>query len=612
MQLINTFFLISFIMQTSLLAMDGYKKEKYKIVNPLQFSTNKKTSLGYSVGITCEGKYLVSNYHNSTILTCFAGNFTEDKEDIKWPEKPSILAYNPLSLLNVKTGINKPFQPIPELDNTTPVSALHILDDNTYAIGHNKNIYLLQENNSLFKIKPALKVIHTITSLLSHDNNDKVHNIDSSSSHMIAISTKGNITVWQKNENIINTTTNKTTQCSEPFFSAIFNQKENLLCLGLDNGKLFIADITNLSSSRIITIFPLSTLKIDSLHSYDDNILACSFEMYKKEHGYNNSENPFCCTKNWGIDPTCQECKKINYETIYNQNLTCHGTEIEALKNKLEADLKKLNEKECEHVTAKKKQRPEICNYHKPVYTPFAIDNALLSAQELKSMLNNNNSILKPLSILNEELLTKSLKEDSDYGRFRDKQILNIQLISHNNLLIHVAHTKQDQYHPHSQRRSINKIYLGTIHLPVTYTNILCHYCEYYEPKKHDHKDTWTQLHIIPTEENSVRILQKQTRDHNHLVINKIISFANLTSNPITDFTKNDNNDLSNITPESNSSKNEPETLSPGTKSKNINNSFYNTLYYWLSPTLFRTSQIITYGLALGLLCSVIIHLISH
>lgn len=519
--------------------MEDYKQQEYEIINMQTFTTNKRTHSNHNVGINSQGKYYISNYHNSQVLFCFAGKFEENVHEAK---NPSILAYNPLSLLDVKTGINTPFQPIPELNNEIPVSALHILDNNTYAIGHDKNIYIFKESYDLFNniritcgIKPKIKTIQTLNPVLSNDNNDIIHTIDSSASHLVAISKQGHITLWQRDKKTVNTSRFKTIQCTEQFFSAIFNQKENLICLGLDNGKLFIIDIINFDNSRIITIFPHSTLEIDFLNSYDDNILACSLKLCKEKDKNKNNKNPFCCKSNkTPIDPTCQECKNKNHETIYDQTLICHATKLNELNEMFKTNLKTLNNRECTHVTFKKNQMPEICNYHKSINRPFSVDNTVISAQELKSMLNNNNTItLEALPILNENLLEESFKKSL---KKIDKQILNIQLISPNHLLINIAYKRKKR--DYCGTPLYNKVYLSNINQPTTYTYMFSHRheIENYQPKLHEHRNMLRHLYIIPTKNDDIVILEKNY--YQHPVIHKTIQFIKKNNNILPNINK--------------------------------------------------------------------------
>ncbi|HSC25468.1 MAG TPA: hypothetical protein VLB80_04615 [Candidatus Babeliales bacterium] len=339
-----------------------YKIIKYNILRPQCFRSDKRFPGNYPVDTESHGQYFVSNSSvtgGTKIIVCFFGYFKEPAHAYD----PLLLAQNPLSMLDIETGINTPFKQIPELEercveastvrlnnNSRP---LHMLDADTGVIGYNKKIFIVQ-NSFEFKtlkgniIEPLAKIVQTLSSKILDD--DSIHTVDSSRSHLVVVSLQGHIITWPKNGIIIDESKLKTMQCGEKFFSCVLNHKENLLCLGLENGKLFIVDLADLTRNKIVSLFPDSRIKINLLSSYNDLLLAVAVS-------YCANKTEYCCKKDTAIiSPTCEECKKRNYNDVYGKQQTIDLMHLDQLQEDLEKQLTVLNNKECIHVTSIKKK----------------------------------------------------------------------------------------------------------------------------------------------------------------------------------------------------------------------------------------------------------------
>jgi hypothetical protein len=128
------------------------------------------------------------------------------------------------------------------------------------------------KNSTANEARYILTTVATIPPQLS--DNDTIHTIDSCRSHLVSISSQGHITTWAIEDDMIAINTMKTIKNTEPFFSFAINQQEKIIYLGLNNGSIFIADITNLVNNKIISI--LSSGRINWINSCADKVLFCA------------------------------------------------------------------------------------------------------------------------------------------------------------------------------------------------------------------------------------------------------------------------------------------------------------------------------------------------
>ncbi len=253
----------------------GYRQSREEIKNT--------SRLFHGWGVESNGHFKISNPIKTNVLTCFAGKHKDcNKKFIK----------NPLSILDLNKNKDKPYIQIDELNNDIPVSAIHLLAINNKlfpVVGHSKNIYLFTESDDssilpkknqegLFfsvTINEARHILTKITTISPQLlDNDTIHTIDSCKSHLIALSSQGCITTWDIANSAFLINTIKSIHNKEPFFSCAINQQEKTIYLGLNDGKIFVASIPNLTDNAIISLF--SGGKINWINSCADKILFCA------------------------------------------------------------------------------------------------------------------------------------------------------------------------------------------------------------------------------------------------------------------------------------------------------------------------------------------------
>lgn len=486
MNYINNLFLLSIFVCIPLSGMEqaitDYKKTEHKIINPQLYLSNKRSGGNYPVDTDCHGKYLVSNCtpDNKLVLFCFSGYF----EESHWAHDQLVFARNPLSLLNIKTGINKTFRPVTELNNDIPVSAIHMLNNDTLAVGHAKNIYLFKEKwdpyntlkacvftllNPFYAPQYSLETTQTLSTTIS-DDKDTINTIDSSASHLVAVSSQGHITTWEKNGAVINEKISKTTQCAEEFFSSLFNQKENILYLGLNNGTIFIANIADLTQTKTISLFPESNARINWLNYCDDNLLAAT--LYHGEYKKN-------------IDSACPEC--INNKNRERTNklkkslinlLDDDKSQTSELSNKFKQFIKKKEEKN----DPNNNENQNLCEHHKWIQNPFDIQHSIFSVNQLTKELTDDTHNNHPIqTCLNKGLLKKSTnwKTAAKYKQDKYDYITQIHLLPNNQLLICIK-KHEDNFHG-----SPRELWLSAQNQPESFKSI-------YNQELHN-------IHVIPT-----------------------------------------------------------------------------------------------------------------
>ncbi len=224
-------------------------------------------------GITSNGTFIFSRPYNSKIATCFAGEFSKGLS--------KSLDKNPLSIINLSTSTQDGYT-FKNIDNRTPVSCIHLLNDKTMAIGHGKKIYIAQDNgsrliyfiNNFFAYPRQPRKLSKVLELSPQLGvEDSIATIESSLSHLIVISKKGHISTWQKVNNVIQESSFKTFDHTSPFFSYAVNQEKNILCMGLDHGKIFTANIANLNKHTITHSLD-AALKINCMNFQNNTLFA--------------------------------------------------------------------------------------------------------------------------------------------------------------------------------------------------------------------------------------------------------------------------------------------------------------------------------------------------
>lgn len=280
------------------------------------------------------GKYLYSKPINNRIFTCYSGNIQN--------MSGNMLAQNPLCLIDTTTGINTIYNPIQEINNESRVSAIHqiIHHDNsrTMIVGHETKVYLLQEQlciSDYFKIlfstkeRRSLKKIKTISPQLG--SQDFIHTIDSSKNHLLSISSQGYITRWNITNNGVEENNPRFIQYDKKFFSSGINQQEQILCLGLENGQLFVLDIPNFTS-KTLSFFTSTKQPINWINSYENQILfAC---LHNENNTYQSQYTLLSDASHTSKDPSeilC--CKQHNLENLKNKQQTTHDENIKKIRS---------------------------------------------------------------------------------------------------------------------------------------------------------------------------------------------------------------------------------------------------------------------------------------
>ena len=365
------------------------------------------------------GAYLYSKPINDRIFTCYSGKIQNQSHNI--------LAQNQLGLIDTTSGINTIYNPIQEINNEDRVSAIHqiIHHDNsrTIIVGHLAKIYLLQEQwcmSDHFKIllstknRRSLKIINAIFPQLG--SQDFIHTIDSSKDHLLSISSQGYITRWNITNNGIEETNQRVIKCNEKFFSSGINQQEHILCLGLENGQLFVLDIPNFMS-RILHFFPDAKQPINWINEYENKML---FACLHNENNTHQSQYTLLSHSFDDKDPSeilC--CKQHNLENLKNKQQTIYNEEIRritSLQSKLLhetsqqalSELTKHNSEVIQKIeeTVKKSGFRECCDKDIP--------HALIPATLLKNKETENISDTSKKLFLLTEIIKKNLNKNKE------------------------------------------------------------------------------------------------------------------------------------------------------------------------------------------------------
>jgi hypothetical protein len=412
-------------------------------------------------GIRSNGHHLCSNPNNGKVFTCFSGTIEEFYGKTTYGQ-------NPLALLDMATGINRPYHSIPEINNKTPVSAIHLLNHKVMIVGHGKNMYFLQENfniggyyQNLFTLmfRYSLKITQTIFPKL--DAHDSIHTIHSSKDHLLSISSQGHITKWKKTENGVDNN-QQTIQCTQKFFSSGVNNQENILCLGLENGKLFVLDINNFTH-KIIDFFPDSITPINWINSYKKMILFACLHNQKSTHvsqhellydddsqkNCSNSDKINCCKKH------SREMLKNNQNILYQNNVKELNSVHQSVPNHSLTDtlsaLKQAHERSIKDIEQKIETSNLINDCQEHVF------HALLPAHLLKNQNIPNNNKQPFLGIENIKNILAQVNEDRKNETSQKIYIQQIHLINQNQAIVYL----QENWPPNKSLSFYDPYYSG-------------------------------------------------------------------------------------------------------------------------------------------------------
>jgi hypothetical protein len=350
--------------------------------------------LGHIHFVGSYGNHIFSNHieGSSKILTCFSGS-VETKCIAN-------IFHNPLAMLDLRTGINKPYKAIPELHNKTAVSAIHLLDSKTPVVGHANNIYIFEEesektdswlkkmfNSSGEKLKLySLRTKQTLAEVIP--SRDTFDLIDSRNSLFIAISKAGLLTTWQKNKSEIDVNSKTQVKCPQQHFSCAVNQQHKIICLGLTDGNIFIASVADLNNNKIISLFPFSNATVNWIHSRAGMLFFGALHDCEK----NKCLKEFCCKKHGApAVTTCPNCMTENKQKIYSKQIAGSLNTIDLEKQKLEKELSDLNKQMCPHIQEQLDILPDICDHCIYAQNVFDTPNAFVLASDLIENLNTKN-----------------------------------------------------------------------------------------------------------------------------------------------------------------------------------------------------------------------------
>jgi hypothetical protein len=211
-------------------------------------------------GIDNVGSYLLSTSCDGHVLSCFSGSSGGE--------------YNPMSLLDLEARIDKSYAIVDELKGS-PVSAIHLLDPTTFAVGHGKTIHIFEDQNTISKTHADFsETLLALTRQLSPQllsEQDSIAKIGHYKKHLVGISQEGCISTWvncdpQQRQDL---------DCKNKFFSSVIDSVQGMIYLGLDDGKIFIAKIDNLKDNRIIPLF-FEAKKINEISLAGNQLLACA------------------------------------------------------------------------------------------------------------------------------------------------------------------------------------------------------------------------------------------------------------------------------------------------------------------------------------------------
>ena len=288
----QTLFFSLLIMQAHLPALCMEKEEQ----KPLQlqsseyvlneiFSLAGKKILSIHInnqgGHTEEGRWVRKQYSNPC-----NGNYLTLCQKYNSDHKRSGL--NPLSqylsILDTNTNIDRPYDLVPEFENSNNgIAALHLLNSSTPVVAHNNKIHILKEQFALknflqnifyMRSSYALGITKTLTPHIN--STDIIKTINSSDDNLVAISEQGHIFSWPKDELTITHDSPQTTQCTKKFFSSGVYPADNIMCLGLEDGNIFIIPLNNLKNCRETVIFPNTNIAVNWItKSTNELLFAC-------------------------------------------------------------------------------------------------------------------------------------------------------------------------------------------------------------------------------------------------------------------------------------------------------------------------------------------------
>lgn len=204
-------------------------------------------------------KFLFSNIYNSKVLTCFSRTSDSDPEN------------NTFSIIDLSSSSQYHYQS-KAIDKQNNVSAIHLIDDTTIAVGQTQFVHILKDktNKYLYFLSHFFTSPHPINLLTEKcvlnpnlDTDDTIHTIESSNSHLVAISKKGFISIWKK-ESIDHTREFRKIHFKEAFDSCAINQKNNTLILKLKNNKIRALDLISLELSDRVDSSDVNTFQESS------------------------------------------------------------------------------------------------------------------------------------------------------------------------------------------------------------------------------------------------------------------------------------------------------------------------------------------------------------
>jgi len=216
-------------------------------------------------------QFLFSNTYNSKILTCFS--------------RASDPKNNTFSIIDLSSSSQYHYRSN-TINTEDKVSAIHLLNDTTIAVGQTKFVHILKDetNKYLYFLSHFFTSPHP-TNLLTEkfvldpnlDIDDSIHTIESSRSHFVVVSNKGFISIWKK-ESIDPTQKFTKIRFQEAFDCCTINQKNNTLILKLKNNKIRALDLINLTLSDSVDTSDVNTFQEGS----QDILINIGFDLSNK------------------------------------------------------------------------------------------------------------------------------------------------------------------------------------------------------------------------------------------------------------------------------------------------------------------------------------------
>jgi hypothetical protein len=325
-----------------------YLQEPYYIINGAYttLSAQKISNTPCASIAINNGKKIFSNTHNNKVLTLVTK-----------------VTHLPLSIFGITESIDTPYN-LPQALSKNKTSAIHLLDECTPVIAQNKNIYILKEQFKLDRLSNiysqpcsyTLGIKEILYPALSDNDKDHITTIDSSDSYLVSISKEGHITSWQKNgTDTVPDEFPNIMHYKEKFFASGIYKADNILCLGLKNGRIAVISLNDLSN-KTIKILPNTSLKINWIKPFANELFFATLcDGCKKE-----STTACCATKR----PSCELCQKRNEKDIRNNLIITNGHGLIAQERHLKELIKQKNEKICEHINAEitKNNLSKLCN----------------------------------------------------------------------------------------------------------------------------------------------------------------------------------------------------------------------------------------------------------